>query len=556
MGKDELMRKTFTLLTMVLLLSGARLNAESNQSDRAAAQPSLAFATYIGAPYQECAAVMLVDSIRTWGGEYRDCPVYVVVTDPGVSGLRLKDKNVRLVILELEESVRNYPFAAKAYAAAKVESLIAGKARSLAWFDPETMLLRPPGEMDLKDGISAAVAPVAFINTGQTENEPVNAYWAAIYKRCSLDPNKLFTVETKVDCKKIRAWLNCGMFAVRADRGLCREWAKVLDELLRDKEFQRTAITDAVHRTFLHQAVISTLIVSRLDRREIHMFSPGYNYPLYCHDIDFEVANGTYRMPAHKKAKKLDDLTSVFHESYWSKHPDWRDFLPPVDDSLKKWLTEEVTRAMSASWTSALEGADKYDLSKVEAGQGWKVVNRGVTAFEDGGRKAARFDERAGQGLAWLEGVTFAEGTIEFDVRGRDAEQKSFVGVAFHGADDQTFEAVYFRPFNFKSADAAKAGHAVQYVSHPEFTWQKLRAERPGQFEQTVRPVPDPNGWFHVRIVIASTKVSVYVDGSPEPCLAVDKLGGRQEGMIGLFAGNGSGGDFADLKIVPTKGDN
>jgi hypothetical protein len=556
MGKDELMRKTFTLLTMVFLFTGARLNAEPAQSARRVDLQPMAFVTYIHYPYQEDAAAMLVDSIRAWGGEYRECPIYAVLTDPRASGLRLKDKNVQLVPLELDESVRNYPFAAKAYAAAKVESLIAGKAQSLAWFDPETMLLRPPREMDLKDGVSAAVAPVAFINIGQAENEPVNAYWAAIYKKCSLDPKKLFIVETKVDCKKVRAWLNCGMFAVRADRGLCREWAQVLDELLHDKEYQRTAITDAVHKTFLHQAVISTLIVSRLDRREIHMFSPGYNYPLYCHDIDFEVANGTYRMPAHKKARKLNDLTSVFIESFFIQHLDWIRYVPPVDGPLRKWLTEEVILSMSASRTSALEGADKYDLSKVEAGQGWKVVNRGVTAFEDGGRKAARFDERAGQGLAWLEGVTFAEGTIEFDVRGRDAEQKSFVGVAFHGADDQTFEAVYFRPFNFKSADAAKAGHAVQYVSHPEFTWQKLRAERPGQFEQTVRPVPDPNGWFHVRIVIASTKVSVYVDSSPEPCLAVDKLGGRQEGMIGLFAGNGSGGDFADLKIVSTKGDN
>ncbi len=539
------MRKTFTLLTMVFLFTGARLNAEPAQSARRVDLQPMAFVTYIHYPYQEDAAAMLVDSIRAWGGEYRECPIYAVLTDPRASGLRLKDKNVQLVPLELDESVRNYPFAAKAYAAAKVESLIAGKAQSLAWFDPETMLLRPPREMDLKDGVSAAVAPVAFINIGQAENEPVNAYWAAIYKKCSLDPKKLFIVETKVDCKK-----------VRADRGLCREWAQVLDELLHDKEYQRTAITDAVHKTFLHQAVISTLIVSRLDRREIHMFSPGYNYPLYCHDIDFEVANGTYRMPAHKKARKLNDLTSVFIEFFFIQHPDWIRYVPPVDGPLRKWLTEEVILSMSASRTSALEGADKYDLSKVEAGQGWKVVNRGVTAFEDGGRKAARFDERAGQGLAWLEGVTFAEGTIEFDVRGRDAEQKSFVGVAFHGADDQTFEAVYFRPFNFKSADAAKAGHAVQYVSHPEFTWQKLRAERPGQFEQTVRPVPDPNGWFHVRIVIASTKVSVYVDSSPEPCLAVDKLGGRQEGMIGLFAGNGSGGDFADLKIVSTKGDN
>jgi hypothetical protein len=240
----------------------------------------------------------------------------------------------------------------------------------------------------------------------------------------------------------------------------------------------------------------------------------------------------------------------VFHESYWFAHPDWRNFLPPADEPLKKWLTEKVEPAISASLTGFLKGADKYDLTKVAAGQGWKVVNRCVTSFEDGGRKAVRFDERAGQGLAWLEGITFAEGTIEFDVRGRDVEQKSFVGIAFHGADDQAFEAVYFRPFNFKSDDTAKAGHAVQYVSHPEFTWQKLRAERPGLYEKPIKPAPDPDGWFHVRIVIASTKVRVYVDDFPEPCLEVEKLGVREEGMIGLFAGNGSGGDFADLEIV------
>jgi len=194
-------------------------------------------------------------------------------------------------------------------------------------------------------------------------------------------------------------------------------------------------------------------------------------------------------------------------------------------------------------------------LAAAPAGPSWEVVNRSLTAIEDGGRKAVRLDERAGQGIAWLEGALFAEGTIEFDVRGQDIEQRSFVGVAFHAADDQTFEAVYFRPFNFRSSDAAKAGRAVQYVSHPEFTWQKLRAERPGLFEKAVNPVPDPNGWFHVRIVIASAKVGVYVDGSPEPCLAVEKLGGREDGMIGLFVGNGSGGDFTELVILPSMGD-
>jgi hypothetical protein len=333
-------RKASISIAMAILFMAIGLPAETAKSFQPGEKQAMAFVTYVGAPYQEAAAAMLVDSIRTWGGEYRNCPIYVVLTDPKTHGIRLKDKNVELIPLKLEGLVLDYPFAAKAYAAAKVEELIAGKVRSLAWFDPETLLFHPPREMDLEDGISAAVAPVQFVNTGQAENETVNAYWAAIYKRCNLDLKKLFVVETGVDCKKIRAWLNCGIFAVRPDRGLCREWAKVLDEFLHNQEYQRTAIADAIHKTFLHQAVISTLIVSRLDRREIRMFSFGYNYPLYCHGLDFKVAAGTYTVPAHKKAKKLNDLTSVFHESFWYKHPDWMSFIPAVEEPLKKWLVD------------------------------------------------------------------------------------------------------------------------------------------------------------------------------------------------------------------------
>jgi len=192
-----------------------------------------------------------------------------------------------------------------------------------------------------------------------------------------------------------------------------------------------------------------------------------------------------------------------------------------------------------------------YDLTKAASGQGWKVVNRAATVVEENGRKFLRLDERAGDGEVWLEGVSFAAGTIEFEVRGKDVFQKSFVGAAFHGLDDATFEAVYFRPFNFRSTDPARVVHAVQYVSHPDNTWQKLRAEKPDQYEKPVKPVPDPNGWFHARIVVEANKISVYVDGASEPCLTVDSLSGRGSGLVGLMVGNGSGGDFADFKITP-----
>jgi len=179
------------------------------------------------------------------------------------------------------------------------------------------------------------------------------------------------------------------------------------------------------------------------------------------------------------------------------------------------------------------------------------VFNRSVSSLSDGTKKGLRLSESPGDGVAYLRGVQFGNGTIEFDVKGKDVQGQSFVGVAFHGVDGTTYDAIYFRPFNFRTEDPARRGHAIQYISHPAYTWQKLRAERPGTFEQPVSPAPDPNGWFHVRIVVASPKVSVFVGDAKAPNLVVNQLSDRTKGLVGLWVGNNSGGDFADLKINP-----
>ena len=57
-------------------------------------------------------------------------------------------------------------------------------------------------------------------------------------------------------------------------------------------------------------------------------------------------------------------------------------------------------------------------------------------------------------GMALVEGVRFTEGSIEVDLKGKGKAQRSFLGVAFAVADGKTFEAVYFRPFNFLANDA------------------------------------------------------------------------------------------------------
>jgi hypothetical protein len=318
-------------------------------SRAAVAQQPLAFVTYIHFPYQEKAAAALVDCIRTWGGEYKDSPIYVVVTDPGSLKIGFEGKNVIQVPLTLDDLTAGFPYAVKACAAAKAEEIIAGKVRSLAWFDPETLLFGPPKEMDLGAAISAAVAPVQFINTGQSPDEPVNAYWAAIYRRVGLDPGKIFTVETRIDRRTVRAYLNCGMFAVRPEKGLLREWALIQADLLRDQEFQSAAVADPVHRTFLHQAIITAVIAGRLGRKEIRFLSPAYNYPLFCHGLDFSPqTGGAYRVPADIRAAKLNGLVSVFYESLFREHPDWPDLVPPADEPLRSWLVALVGKYLGA----------------------------------------------------------------------------------------------------------------------------------------------------------------------------------------------------------------
>jgi glyoxylase-like metal-dependent hydrolase (beta-lactamase superfamily II) len=192
------------------------------------------------------------------------------------------------------------------------------------------------------------------------------------------------------------------------------------------------------------------------------------------------------------------------------------------------------------------------DLGRLADGKGAQVFNRSLTVQKEGDRAVARLDARSGDGGALLEGVLVGDGVIEVDLRGKDVAQQSFLGIAFHLVDWTTYEAVYFRPFNFRAATAEQRAHSVQYISHPTHTWQRLRSERPGQFEKAVEPPPDPNGWFHARIVLANSKIEVYVNHAATPSLVVDDLGEQKGGGVALWAGNGSDGAFAGLTITPT----
>ena len=192
----------------------------------------------------------------------------------------------------------------------------------------------------------------------------------------------------------------------------------------------------------------------------------------------------------------------------------------------------------------------KYDLINLFENGKIESYNRQLSQFTENSKKGIRFSKNAGDGIAWFKGVEFSNGIIELDIRGKDVLQESFVGVAFHGINNETIDAIYFRPFNFQSTDPVRKIHAVQYISHPDNTWSILREKHNGKYEKAVIPAPNGNEWFHAKIVIQYPKVTVFVNGNSEPSLVIDKLNNRETGKIGLWVGNNSDGDFANLQII------
>jgi hypothetical protein len=200
---------------------------------------------------------------------------------------------------------------------------------------------------------------------------------------------------------------------------------------------------------------------------------------------------------------------------------------------------------------SALEGFGQQNGGVQDLQKKYHVFNRVISSGEVTG--SVNLNEGEGPGIAWITGQAFNYGTIEFDVKGRDLVQKSFVGFAFHGLNDSTYEAIYFRPFNFRSTDPVRKTHAVQYIADPEYDWPKLRADYPNKYEQPVSPPPDPNDWFHARIVIEPKKISVYVNDNSNPSLVVEPLVPLRGNQMGYWVGNGSNGDWKNLKITIAK---
>ncbi|MEW6363444.1 MAG: MBL fold metallo-hydrolase [Acidobacteriota bacterium] len=289
----------------------------------------VAVVTFISAPEQERAVKALVQSIRKWGGEYRNSQVYVVSTDiKELPGNSLRMDGVEVLALEMDPAYLSYPLAFKAFAAAQVENKVKGALSTLIWLDPGAVVFRPLALLDLAGRYDAAVRPVTLANTiGLPPQTPPNDYWKPIYGETGLDFAKLPTIETVVDGVRIQPYYNCESFSFNPDLRLAREWARLLTGRLQDEVYQEQVCTTFLRRLFLHQAVLSAVISANVRPDRLKALPLAGGYPFAQHE----------RVSAPHKAARLNDLTVAIFDTTWDTAPGWMKAVP-IDEPLRSWL--------------------------------------------------------------------------------------------------------------------------------------------------------------------------------------------------------------------------
>jgi hypothetical protein len=159
-----------------------------------------------------------------------------------------------------------------------------------------------------------------------------------------------------------------------------------------------------------------------------------------------------------------------------------------------------------------------------------------------------------GQVLAIVKTSDFKDCTIEAEVagfprQGAKPSTRGFIGVAFRVQDHGSrYEAFYLRMTNGRADNQLQRNHSAQYVSHPDFPWNRLREENPGVYESYVDL--DAGAWTRIKIVATDTKAQLYVNGAGQPCLIVNDLKlGESHGQVALWTGSDTEAYFSNLKV-------
>jgi len=254
-------------------------------------ESEIAYLLCVEANRLEPQALLLCESIRTFGGRYRQAPILAVSPRPRLAlgpeaRARLQDLGVTYIVEPLNETGSPYGTINRIVAGAWAET--ACSRPYLVLLDTDTVLVDEPSFVRADVG----VRPVDVKGSASSgADDPLDAYWARLCGFAGIDLSRLPMLATTIDNAAIRASYNGGFTVVRRDLGILQATREIffasLHENLRPlagAELNILASTGSVGLEASEwwgssQAALSIAIWSRTS--DVHLYDERYNIPLH-----------------------------------------------------------------------------------------------------------------------------------------------------------------------------------------------------------------------------------------------------------------------------------
>ncbi|UCC18527.1 MAG: flavin reductase family protein [Promethearchaeota archaeon] len=285
--------------------------------------------------------LLLAASIRKFGGSLSDYPIWVLIPkrEENVAN-EMKNLflllNVDLIPFSTEDELK-FPFITYVLAAANAEALAKEKTELLAWLGSNTIIFNEPKHFLLDNDKNLGYRPVHHTNIGSFYDEPIDPFWDLVYQKCNISKEQIFPMKTHVDHNKLRPYFNAGCLIIRPEKGLLQSWWNTYKELHNEKCIKDYYNKNYIYAIFIHQVILSGVILSTMERSELFELPFDYNYPL----------NLYYNCPFVYRAKDVNKLITVRYEDLG----DLKKIL--IQDPLKSWLISQIDNFFLKTLSSA-----------------------------------------------------------------------------------------------------------------------------------------------------------------------------------------------------------
>lgn len=238
--------------------------------------PNIAFVICTEKGRLETESVLLVKTLRSFGGDLSGCDIWSfqprVGTDITSATLKEFEKyQVKHINKSLNLAFHDYPFCNKIYACAYVESK--GNYDFIVFLDSDQLIIREMTEL-LSFDYDLGLRPVE--KKGIAASSVIDSnwpYWQGVFNLWDIREENLTKITTSLTNEEIYNYWNAGFIVFGAKKGLAKQWLDIFLHLMEIGNIPPQG------KTFMDQVALAILSL-RLSSDRVKILSEGYNFPL------------------------------------------------------------------------------------------------------------------------------------------------------------------------------------------------------------------------------------------------------------------------------------